>query len=94
MKKITLILLIFISLNVYSQNQIDAFRFSESFYAGTARSMSMAGAFGAFGSDLSVALQIRLGLVFSKVQIFLFHLLLYLIQQMPLIMEQKPEMIT
>jgi len=55
MKKIAVLLLIFIGYNVYSQNEIDAFRFSEAFYSGTARSMSMAGAFGALGSDLSVA---------------------------------------
>jgi hypothetical protein len=55
MKKIGLIL-IFVSatfLNGYSQNVDDALRYSQVFYSGTARFMSMGGAFTALGGDLS-----------------------------------------
>lgn len=56
MKKIIIVsLLIFASFWGFSQNEVDAFRFSEAFYSGTARSMSMGGAFGALGADLSTA---------------------------------------
>jgi long-subunit fatty acid transport protein len=36
-----------------AQNQIDALRFSQFYYGGTARSMAMGGAFGALGADFS-----------------------------------------
>lgn len=55
MKKAGLIL-IFVSaifLNGYSQNVDDAIRYSQVFYSGTARFMSMGGAFTALGGDLS-----------------------------------------
>jgi hypothetical protein len=55
MKKTGLIL-IFVSaifLNGYSQNVDDALRYSQIFYSGTARFMSMGGAFTALGGDLS-----------------------------------------
>jgi hypothetical protein len=39
----------------HSQNETDALRYSQSFFGGTARSVGMAGAFGALGADLSVA---------------------------------------
>jgi hypothetical protein len=55
MKKAGLIL-IFVSaifLNGYSQNVDDALRYSQVFYSGTARFMSMGGAFTALGGDLS-----------------------------------------
>lgn len=55
MKKTGLIL-IFVSaifLNGYSQNVDDAIRYSQVFYSGTARFMSMGGAFTALGGDLS-----------------------------------------
>jgi long-subunit fatty acid transport protein len=35
----------------YSQNEIDALRYSQSFFGGSARSMGMAGSFGALGAD-------------------------------------------
>ncbi len=57
MKKIIFITAIFLSLsgNAYSQgNEIDAFTLSNTELGGTARSMSMGGAFGALGGDLSV----------------------------------------
>ena len=55
MKKAGLIL-IFVSamfLNGFSQNVDDALRYSQVFYSGTARFMSMGGAFTALGGDLS-----------------------------------------
>lgn len=56
MKKIFFIaIIIFVGFGAYSQNELDAFRFSETFYSGTARSMAMGGAFGALGADLSTA---------------------------------------
>ncbi|MBN2892706.1 MAG: hypothetical protein JXL97_12635 [Bacteroidales bacterium] len=56
MKKIGIaFFLIFLGFIGFSQNEVDAFRFSEAFYGGTARSMSMGGAFGALGADLSTA---------------------------------------
>ena len=39
---------------VFSQNEIDALRYSQHQYGGTARFRSMAGAFGALGGDFSV----------------------------------------
>lgn len=38
----------------FAQNQVDALRFSQITYGGTARSMAMGGAFGALGADFSV----------------------------------------
>jgi len=55
MKKsfITIILSIFIIGYSIAQSQIEALRYSQSFQMGTARSISMGGAFGALGGDLS-----------------------------------------
>ena len=55
MKKISLILILAstIILNGFSQNVDDALRYSQVFYGGTARFMSMGGAFTALGGDLS-----------------------------------------
>ncbi|MBU0763458.1 MAG: hypothetical protein KJ607_01345 [Bacteroidetes bacterium] len=36
-----------------AQNEVDALRYSQTFYGGTARSLSMGGAFGALGGDFS-----------------------------------------
>ncbi len=56
MKKLILaVIIVFTAAYGFSQNEIDAFRFSEAFYGGTARAMSMGGAFGALGADLSTA---------------------------------------
>lgn len=57
MKKIlTIILISLTSLSLsFSQNEVDALRYSQSFAGGTARSLSMGGAFGALGGDLSAA---------------------------------------
>ena len=55
MKSIKLIIiLLFASSVLFAQNEVDALRYSENFYGGTARYMSMGGAFGALGGDLSV----------------------------------------
>ena len=55
MKKITYILFSFFMLTVplFSQSEIDALRFSREDLYGTARAMSMGGAFGALGGDLT-----------------------------------------
>ena len=56
MKKIFItFLIVFTGFFTFSQNEVDAFRFSEMFYGGTARSMAMGNAFGALGADLSTA---------------------------------------
>jgi len=56
MKKIRIIIPIFlliVSLLSYAQNEVDALRYSQLSIGGTGRFMSMAGAFGAVGADLS-----------------------------------------
>lgn len=55
MKKIISILtIIFLSAALtYAQNEQDALRYSQNYYSGTARFMSMGGAFGALGGDIS-----------------------------------------
>jgi hypothetical protein len=64
MKRISLIILAaFILLSgVFSQNVDDALRYSQVFYGGTARFMSMGGAFTALGADLSSLSQNPAGL--------------------------------
>ena len=55
MKSISLIIVfLFTSMVLFAQNEVDALRYSEDFYGGTARYTSMGGAFGALGGDLSV----------------------------------------
>lgn len=54
MKRIFVILILTLTiLKVNAQNEIDALRYSQNFYAGTARFAGMGGAFGALGSDFS-----------------------------------------
>jgi len=48
-----LILASFIPVVILAQNEDDAIRYSQNYYGGTARSISMAGAFGALGGDFS-----------------------------------------
>ncbi|NOZ47766.1 MAG: hypothetical protein GXO79_13440 [Chlorobi bacterium] len=57
MKKILSIVIISVVLInfSYAQNEEDALRYSQNYYGGTARFMSMGGAFGALGGDLSAA---------------------------------------
>ncbi|MBL4655624.1 MAG: hypothetical protein JKY33_07365 [Bacteroidia bacterium] len=53
MKKLitSLSILVFVSLYTYSQNDVDALRYSQTEFGGTARSVATAGAFGALGGD-------------------------------------------
>ncbi|MDR2810908.1 MAG: hypothetical protein LBB84_10220 [Tannerellaceae bacterium] len=56
MKKISIIIsaLVFISSAVFSQGQLDAYKYSQTDLGGTARYLGMGGAFGALGGDISV----------------------------------------
>lgn len=54
-KTIFLIVFLFFGGFIFAQNEVDALRFSEIYYSGTARANSMANAFGALGADLSTA---------------------------------------
>ena len=45
--------LIFLAIPAYSQYEIDALRFSQTFPSGTSKSISMGGAMGAVGADFS-----------------------------------------
>lgn len=45
--------IVFILTTVKAQNEVDALRYSQNYFGGTARSMAMGGAFGALGGDLS-----------------------------------------
>ncbi|WP_075601743.1 OmpP1/FadL family transporter [Saccharicrinis aurantiacus] len=49
----TLVLLCILSVSAYSQTYLDALRYSQPQYQGTARFMSMGGAFGSLGGDYS-----------------------------------------
>jgi hypothetical protein len=80
MKKLNLIIGVMLSITTgtFSQNVDDALRYSQVFYNGTARFMSMGGAFTALGGDLSVLSQNPAGLgVFRSSEISispqLFH---------------------
>jgi hypothetical protein len=57
MKKIFIssIILLFTSSLIWAQNDVDALRYSGTYIGGTAKSMSMAGAYGAIGADASSA---------------------------------------
>lgn len=55
MKKLILVLLIFATSYSYSQNEVDAFNYSQIYFEGTARSMAMGNALGALGADISTA---------------------------------------
>ena len=49
----TAIFLLILSINAFSQNEVDALRYSQNFNGGTARYVGMGGALGAVGGDLS-----------------------------------------
>ena len=55
MKKIiiTLTAVLCVTFISYSQNEVDALRYSQNYYSGTARFVGMGGAFGALGGDMS-----------------------------------------
>ena len=80
MKKISLIIsaILFVSAISFSQNVDDALRYSQVFYGGTARFMSMGGAFTALGGDISSLSQNPAGLgVFRSSEITLTPQLMY-----------------
>ncbi|MDR1356470.1 MAG: outer membrane protein transport protein [Tannerellaceae bacterium] len=56
MKKVSIIIsaLVFVSSAVFSQGQLDAYKYSQTDIGGTARYLGMGGAFGALGGDISV----------------------------------------
>jgi hypothetical protein len=64
MKRISLIVAVVLSVftGVFAQNVDDALRYSQIFYGGTARFMSMGGAFTALGADISTLSQNPAGL--------------------------------
>lgn len=66
MKKSILLIFITISSLIYGQNEVDAFRFSQVYWEGTARSMAMGNAFGAIGADVSSASMNPAGIGFLK----------------------------
>jgi len=54
MKKISVVIFIILFGGaIYAQNQVDALRYSQIYFGGTARSLALAGAFGAAGADFS-----------------------------------------
>ncbi|NSW45298.1 MAG: outer membrane protein transport protein [Bacteroidales bacterium] len=53
MKKILVILFISISISMVAQNEVDALRYSQNYYMGTARFMSTGGAFSSLAADMS-----------------------------------------
>ncbi len=68
MKKILLASVFILSLFfTYAQNELDALRFSQSYWYGTARTMAMGSAFSALGPDLSMAAVNPAGLGVYKV---------------------------
>lgn len=54
-KYIFIITGLFVLVPLRAQNEVDALRYSQNFFGGTARSMAMGGAFGALGGDFSSA---------------------------------------
>src|SRR5512137_1242887 len=80
MKKIvSLSAIIFLTISgLFAQNVDDALRYSQIFYTGTARFMSMGGAFTALGGDLSTLSQNPAGIgVFRSSEISLSPQLFY-----------------
>ena len=57
MKKVLSIWLLFVSALLHGQSEVEALRYSYQLPLGSARSMSMGGAFGALGGDLSTLSQ-------------------------------------
>jgi len=69
---ISIILTVIIGFQVYPQNAGDALRYSELFTGGTARYMSMGGAFGALGADFTALSSNPAGLGLYKSSEFVF----------------------
>ena len=74
MKKIVSITTIILLFTVFSfgQNQVDALRYSQSFLSGTARSVSMGGAFGALGGNFAAISINPAGLGVYRTSVFSF----------------------
>ncbi|MFZ4413828.1 MAG: hypothetical protein ACOYOV_12160, partial [Bacteroidales bacterium] len=72
MKKIVITMFIAIASisTTFAQNEIDALRYSQVFYGGTARSTAMGGAFGALGADFSSLSQNPAGIGLYKISEF------------------------
>jgi hypothetical protein len=80
MKKIVLTVLL-VSLNLIilkAQNEIDALRYSQNFYVGTARSLAMGGAFGALGADFSTLSTNPAGIGLFQISEFTFSPAFYI----------------
>ena len=71
-KIITSIIALMCIISVNAQNQVDALRYSQMYFGGTARSMGMAGAFGSAGADFSTASSNPAGLGLYKTSEFTF----------------------
>lgn len=69
---IPLVILTFVCFNGFSQNADEALRYAETFASGTARYVSMGGAFGALGADFSATSQNPAGLGFYRKSEFMF----------------------
>lgn len=81
MKKFVLFIsgVLFVSVSVFGQNIDDALRYSQVFYGGTARFVSMGGAFTALGGDISSLSQNPAGLgVFRSSEITVSPQLMYI----------------
>ena len=81
MKRLTLVIIVMISIASvsFAQNVDDALRYSQVFYGGTSRFMSMGGAFTALGGDLSSLSQNPAGIgVFRSSEISLTPQLLHI----------------
>jgi len=67
MKKLSFsIIILFIAITTFAQNDLDALRYSQTFEGGTARSLSMGGAFSSLGMDLSVLSTNPAGLAIAR----------------------------
>jgi len=53
MKKILFVILSSLSVSLMAQNEVDALRYSQNYYIGTARFMSTGGAFSSLAADMS-----------------------------------------
>ncbi|NVN94828.1 MAG: outer membrane protein transport protein [Bacteroidetes bacterium] len=74
MKKIVITIVFAIASisTIFAQNEIDALRYSQIYYGGTARSTAMGGAFGALGADFSSLSQNPAGIGLYKISEFTF----------------------
>jgi hypothetical protein len=74
MKKIIISIVLAIASisSIFAQNEIDALRYSQIYYGGTARSTAMGGAFGALGADFSTLSQNPAGIGLYKISEFTF----------------------